>query len=115
MTSVSSMSAGIDRSTPAKHDARGRAVGSHYTQRQAEQLVDAGVDVSQIQSFDDDDAAPEEHVVRGSARPLELFHRQIVDPDDFDAVREEKPRTCFAETDVVLVEFRRAPELRIGG
>ena len=76
-------------SVPPQHDAGRRAVGADDPQRQAEHLVDARLDVAQVQPLDDDGAAAEQHMVRRRARLLELLDRQVVDADDLDAVVDE--------------------------
>src|SRR6185503_7010012 len=56
MTRLSSRRVDIGRSAPAQHDARRRAVGADDPQRKAVHLVDAGVDVEQVETLDDDRA-----------------------------------------------------------
>ena len=63
------------RSAPAQHDACWCAVGPDDPKGEAEHVVDAGLDVAQVQTFDHDGAGAEQHVVRRLADVLELFDR----------------------------------------
>ena len=85
MTRLSSKSAGMTR-LAAEHDARRRSVGPDHAQRQAEHLVHPRLDVSQIQAFNHDRPAAKQHTMRGGAGPLELFDREVIDPDQLDAM-----------------------------
>src|SRR5260221_2595462 len=114
MTMLSSSSVDMAWSSVApQHDARGRAVGPDNAQRQAEHVVDARRDVAQVQPFDHDRAGAEEYVVRRRAGRLEHFDRQIIDADHLHAAFDEVPRARFGDADVVGVELRRAPQLRV--
>src|SRR2546422_11449661 len=87
MTRLSSSSACMGTpSAPAEHDPGGRPVGVDDSQWQAKHLIDAGVDVAEIQTLDDDRAGSEQHVVGGRPRLLEFLDRQVVDADHLDAM-----------------------------
>ena len=51
--------------------------------------------------------------MRGRARLLEFFDRQVVDADDLDAVLDEMSRARLGHADVVRVELGRAPQPRV--
>src|SRR5256885_1737918 len=104
MTKLSSSSVDI-ASGFAKDDARGCAVGSDDAKRETVEIVDAGLDVAQVEPFDHDRAVAEQHVVRGRARRFEFLNGEIVDADQFDAVRNQMVRARFGDADVVGPKF----------
>src|SRR5262249_2499571 len=113
MTSVSSTFADIAGSTPPQYDARRRAVAANDPQRQADHVVDARLDVAQIQAFDDDRAGAEQQVVRGRARRVEFLDRQVVDAHHLDALVDQVPRARLGDADEARLEGRRSPQPRV--
>ena len=51
--------------------------------------------------------------MRGSAGFLELFDRQIVDADDFDAVGDQVLRAGRGDANVILMKVGRSPQARV--
>src|SRR5207244_12938459 len=57
-------------------------------------------DVAQIQAFDHDRPAAQQHTMRGGAGLLELFDREVIDPDQLDAMIDQMFRACLGHAHV---------------
>src|SRR6185503_12231735 len=116
MTRVSSRSADIvpPPSALPQHDARGCAVRADHRQRKTVHLVDARLDVAQVQAFDHDRASSQQNMMRRRAGRFERLNRQVVDADQFDATLDEIFRRRLTDPDVLLVKRRVAPQARVG-
>src|SRR5262245_31108535 len=85
MTSTSSSSEATTRLAPPQHDPRRCAVRTGDPDRETNHLVNARLDMEQIQPFDHDRTRAEEDVVRRCAGIPKELDREIVDADDLDA------------------------------
>src|SRR5581483_7056407 len=115
IASVSSTCAGMGDSALAEEHARRRAVGPDDAEREAQHLVNPGIDVAQVQALDHDRAAAEQDAVRRGARFLVLLDRQVVHADHLDAMIDQVPGGALRDADVVGAELGRSPQTRVGG
>src|SRR5439155_25013243 len=94
---------------PAHQDSSRRgAVGSDDAERQADELVAARADRTQIETFDGHDAGFEQHLMR-----LLISDREVVDSDEPDTPLDEQLRGAPVEQRELFGELVARPELRV--
>jgi len=100
-------------STPSQDDSGRRAVGPDQPQRKTEHVVDARLDVGEVQAFDDDHSGRQQGVMRRRAWGAEDLDREVIDAEQLHAAIDEVLRGGAGDADEVVVELRRAPQPRV--
>ena len=96
----------------SKRSAGGRPVGVQNLERHTHELVESGLNVSQVQTLDNPDPRLQQRVMDGVAVGSVSADRQIVDANGLNAPLREVLSSRKRDVDEIFDEFVRLPDAR---